>query len=166
MRKRLLLFLFCICFIVTVLLVHPTMAADIIASGTCGQTVYWSLSSDGVLDIYGTGSMTNYSSYNDMPWYRYGSYIHSVYVWEGVTSIGEKAFYSIGGTFGNLTSVQFPSSLTTIGSSAFRKCTNLSKLNFSKGLRVIGEHAFQDCSNITRLYIANGLTTIKLFTLF
>ncbi|MBQ7399428.1 MAG: leucine-rich repeat domain-containing protein [Clostridia bacterium] len=62
------------------------------ASGTCGNKLSWSLDTDGVLTISGTGDMTDWSSVESTPWYDYMSDIKSIVVENGVTSIGNNAF--------------------------------------------------------------------------
>ena len=61
--------------------------------GTCGDNLTWSLDTDtGVLTISGTGEMQNYSS-GTTPWYGHRSSIQTVIIGDGVTSIGDTAFY-------------------------------------------------------------------------
>ncbi|MBR7155112.1 MAG: leucine-rich repeat protein, partial [Paludibacteraceae bacterium] len=64
-------------------------------SGTCGDNLTWELT-DGVLTISGTGAMSNYTS-SSSPWYSYRSSITSVVIEEGVTNIGNYAFYNCTG---------------------------------------------------------------------
>ncbi|MCQ2197162.1 MAG: leucine-rich repeat domain-containing protein [Bacteroidaceae bacterium] len=97
--------------------------AGIIASGRCGLNVTYTLSDDGTLTIEGKGAMANYSDNsiylnNHSPFYYYGAKIKNVTIKEGVTSIGSSAFQKCS----SLSSVVIPSSLTSIGSSAFRGC--------------------------------------------
>lgn len=57
--------------------------------GKCGDNLQWSLSSDGVLTIDGTGKMFDYNSvppYNISPWYH-NTNITTLIVKEGVTSV-------------------------------------------------------------------------------
>ncbi|MBQ6863822.1 MAG: hypothetical protein IJO14_06255, partial [Clostridia bacterium] len=63
-------------------------AATIVNSGTCGENLTWTLDSDGVLTIAGTGEMRNYSSPTSVPWYSNRSAIKTVIIENGVTSIG------------------------------------------------------------------------------
>ena len=59
------------------------------ASGTCGQNAKWSLNK-GVLTISGSGDMTDYESYEDLPWYGEIKNIRKVVVESGITRIGRK----------------------------------------------------------------------------
>ena len=41
-----------------------------VASGVCGESLNWSLTSDGLLSIDGSGAMKNYSYTKEVPWYN------------------------------------------------------------------------------------------------
>ena len=60
----------------------PIMSLSVSAetyTGTCGDNVTWELDTDtGVLEISGTGAMTNWTSYSSVPWYSYRQDIHNV----------------------------------------------------------------------------------------
>ncbi len=93
-------------------------------SGTCGSdgdNLTWEINSDDVLIISGEGAMADYSSNNSKnpPW-RYRTY-HDVVIQEGVTTIGENAFYESNNTF----DLTIPKSLESIGENAFFSCSNL-----------------------------------------
>ena len=95
-----------------------------IASGKCGTNLTWNLSDNGVLSISGSGTMDHYSGYkNDMPWYSWKNSIQYVVINEGVTSIGEYAFYFI-----PIQSLSIPDTLTQIGREALigNKLKNIS----------------------------------------
>ena len=78
--------------------------ASIIASGACGTSVNWELDSEGTLTISGTGKMNDYS-FSGTPWYNmYRSQINSVVIEDGVTSIGDSAFWDCS----SLTSIAIP----------------------------------------------------------
>ena len=83
MRKRLLSFVLVVLMIVSLLPV-TALAADIVDSGTCGAEVTWTLDSEGVLTISGSGDMYDYDS-SDAPWH---GRVKSAVIADGVTSIG------------------------------------------------------------------------------
>ena len=64
-----------------------------------------------------------------------------------VTTIGRSAFNSCT----NLTSVTIGDSVTTIGFMAFRWCTNLTSVTISNSVTSIGESTFEFCSNLTSI---------------
>lgn len=80
----------------------PTEPSEVIASGTCGENLTWTLDGNGVLTISGAGAMYDYWDYhhdyytgNDFaPWVSRGiaQKIKRAIVNEGVTSIGNNAF--------------------------------------------------------------------------
>lgn len=73
-----------------------------VSNGTCGDGLTWTLDSSGMLIVSGTGDMSSWSSTIDVPWNR--SDIKHVVVEEGITSIGQYAFYGCE----NLTEVIIP----------------------------------------------------------
>ena len=56
--------------------------------------------------------------------------------------------------------ISFDASVTTIGSNAFKGCSNLSSINISNSVTSIGQGAFSGCSNLTALTIPNSVTSI------
>src|SRR5574344_609399 len=74
------------------------------------------------------------------------SELTSVTIPSSVTSIGESAFKSSG-----LTSVTIPTSVTSIGENAFIGCLWLTSIDLSNAnsLQTIGASAFRNCSNAT-----------------
>ena len=66
-------------------------------SGTIGDSnVSWSLNGEGTLTISGTGAMPAANSASDWPWYKLSleGDIDAVIIEDGVTSIGNYAFYN------------------------------------------------------------------------
>ena len=91
MKKRLLSIFLAACLIFTLL---PVSAfADTTASGTCGDNLTWTLDSEGILTISGTGDMYDYE-YKKAPWFG-DTEITKIVVNSGVTSIGAYAFAAV-----------------------------------------------------------------------
>lgn len=112
-------------------------------SGTCGDNLTWALNAfTGVLTISGTGDMYDYTSNSKAPWYNYRNSIEKVVICEGVTSIGEYAFYNCT-TFKN---ISMADSVTTIGSRAFYNCNSLTDIVIGKGVKELGYYTFYCCS--------------------
>ena len=99
--------------------------------------------------------MADYTD-TDAPWYSHSSDITSVIIGEGITTIGNYAFYQ----FNSLSSVTVPSTLTSIGSHAFHNCGVLLSIAIPDGVATIGEEAFMFCSNLTSITIPNSVTTL------
>ena len=73
-----------------------------------------------------------------------------------VTSIGNTAFQGCTG----LTSITLPSSLTSIGNSAFVYCTGLTSITLPSSLTSLGERAFYNCTGLTSITLPSSLTSI------
>lgn len=72
-------------------------------------------------------------------------------------SIGGFAFYSCRG----LTSITIlGNGTTTIGESAFSRCTNLASVTIGEGVISIGDRAFQYCEKLTNITIPSSVTQI------
>ena len=140
------------------LLVMVTSGAD--ASGTCGadgDNLTWSFdSSTGKLTISGTGEMKEYNSISSVPWDSYRNSIKTIEIAEGVTSIGDYAFYGCR----SLTSIEIPSSVTSIGDRAFAQCYSLTSIEIPEGVTSIGIQAFDNCYSLTNIEIPSSVTII------
>ena len=69
--------------------------------------------------------------------------------WASFTSIPDKVT-SGGKTY----------AITSIGSNAFRNCTNLALTSLPSGITSIGEYAFQNCTNLALTELPTGVTSI------
>ena len=126
-------------------------------SGKCGANLTWTLDTDtGVLEITGTGDMTNWSSYLSVPWYSYQLSITTVNIGNSVTSIGDWAFY---GCY-SLTSVIIGNSVTSIGYSAFNRCDSLTSITIPDSVTSIEHGAFIFCDSLTSITIPDSVTSI------
>lgn len=129
--------------------------------GKCGDNLQWSLSSDGVLTIDGTGKMFDYNSvppYNISPWYH-NTNITTLIVKEGVTSIGDYAFL---GCY-KISNISFPNSLTSIGYSAFDPCSGLTEITLPENLIYLGGSSLAS-GNFSSISIPTGITSIEKYT--
>lgn len=79
---------------------------------------------------------------------------------EGVTGIGVRAFYNQqGGAF--LGSIEFPDSLTDIGSQSFGQNAIKGGIKFGQNLKKIGTNAFVYCSHLDRVDIPDSADQIE-----
>ena len=129
-------------------------AADIVDSGTCGDNLTWTLDSDGLLTISGTGQMADFD-WQGSPFYD-NSAIRTVVIEPGVTSIGNNAFNNCD----NLTSVRIPESVMSIGRCAFEECFALTSVIIPDSVTSIGDAIFRGCSSLTTVTIPEGVTNI------
>lgn len=124
-----------------VLIAVPVSASDLLTGDPCGDNLTWSLNfRSGVLEICGTGNMYNYTPSSPAPWYEYSDVIEEVQVENGVTSIGQFAFYS----FGPLESIIIPESVVEIRAYAFENCFELSQITIKNDTANIYPSAFDD----------------------
>jgi|GEM_PF-148718 len=72
----------------------------------------------------------------------------AVEVPDGVTEIGDFAFYNCG----NLQKIMLPASVTKIDWGAFWQCSGLETLTVQGNLAKIGESAFSDCTKLSAVY--------------
>ena len=129
--------------IILALLPMLAMADD---SGSCGTNVTYAYNSTTkTLTIQGSGAMEDYNLYSSVPWYYYRTNIKTVIIEDGVTNIGNVAFYNCSG----LTSVTIPNSVTSIAPGAFGNCTSLTSITIPNSVTSIETYAFEGCSGLT-----------------
>lgn len=153
MKKRILALMM---LLVLMMGMSPTVFAADIASGTCGDNMTWRLSDNGVLTISGSGAMYDYTIPNKGPWYSHRNSISSVVIGEGITDLGNCAFYMCS----NITQVSFPSTLKSLGERCFDFCTRLNNVTLPAGLTEIADHAFSDCDAFTSIVVPEGVTRL------
>ena len=94
--------------LLTMLTVTTAWADD---SGTCGNNLTWTFTeSDSTLTISGTGPMTSFPDSYSMPWWSYETIITKVILHEGITTIGQYAFFGAQ----NLKEITIPASVEII----------------------------------------------------
>lgn len=127
--------------------------------GVCGENLTWTLA-DGVLTISGNGAMADFDHVigwdHSMPWYPYQDEICSVVVNEGVTTIGNNAFYWCK----SQKTVDLPKTITQIGHWAFGSCSGLAEIVLPTGLSEIEYGAFYGCTSMKQITLPAGLKKI------
>ena len=132
------------------------------ASGTCGDSLTWNFDeSTGTLTISGTGDMEDYyveieSNLDNRPWKSYADNVKKIVIENGVTSIGEDAFFWCN----SLESITIPDSVTTIGDNAFSSCTSLTNITIPDNVTTIGDYAFAWCNSLESITILDSVTSI------
>ena len=121
-------------------------------AGAEGYDVSWILYGSGELHIQGEGPM--YEDW-DIPWSEYRDYIRTVYIHDGVTTVGNSAFAGCE----RLVAVEIADSVEHIGGSAFSYCENIRKVQLSKNLKTLGDRAFYDCRILQELTLPDSLTS-------
>jgi hypothetical protein len=143
MKKKWFGLLLSACMVLSLLPALGTAAGASAPSGTCGTGVSWALNGT-VLTVSGTGEMTPGNDHT----YGFGTYkdtITAVVIGEGVTGIGENAFYQ----YPNLASVTAASSVRDVGGLAFSACPKLAAVTFKGSGIEVGANAFARCTALT-----------------
>ena len=171
MKKRIVALLMALCLLMG--LVPAVSAADVIASGTCGENLTWQYES--VIDyawgleyltlrIEGEGAMYDYelgeNGRTTAPWSELGrdwiGDVGTIVVDPGMTAIGEYAFYGLCPDDINL----YHSNVTEIGTYAFAHTYWLENVLLPAGLTKIEDNLFQGSSDLNMVYIPEGVTSI------
>ena len=135
--------------------------SEAITAGKCGDSLTWSLSSDGTLTISGTGDMYDYNAvppYNISPWYH-NTDIKKLVINNGVSSIGD---YALLGCY-KISSISLPESLERIGYSALDPCSGLTEIDLPKNLTKLGGYSLAGGS-FSFIKIPDGISSIELYT--
>ena len=136
-------------------------SAAAVASGSCGEDAQWSLE-DGVLYISGSGRMDSYGRASAVPWAQVRDQIELVYFDEGITNVGQYAFYGCG----NLKDVLLPDLLDDIGQYSFSLCGHLTSVLIPDGAKTIKGHAFASCDELAEIIIPESVTRIEEYVFF
>lgn len=125
-----------------------------------GDNISWSI--DGTtLIISGSGPMQDYEyiqgdngGISTAPWI--GESFNKVVIEEGVTSVGNYAFYWCD----TVTDMTLPNGITSIGKASFSGCVELININLPQGIISIGVDAFAECYSLSSVTIPSTVKTI------
>ena len=127
-------------------------APAVLFGGTCGDDLTWTITSDGLLTISGTGAMYDYDDENRKlaPWSENADLVGRVdriVVKEGVTTLGSYAFSRMR----NADSVSLPEGLTSLGDYAFKECDDLFYVTLPSTVTELGESLFYNCDCLVHI---------------
>ncbi|MBQ9517543.1 MAG: leucine-rich repeat protein [Eubacterium sp.] len=151
-------------------------------SGSCGTNATWNYnSSTHTLTISGTGATKDYRDTTNKilrteqaPWIDYKAEIQNVVVNEGITEIGDYAFFECNA----LTSVSLPNTLEKLDGwggavgnvdktyGCFQACTALVSITLPNSLVEIEPYVFNGCTALKNIIIPNNVTTIGKYAFF
>lgn len=106
----------------------------------------------------GTGVMRNYyiDTATYTPWYISRANLEEIILEEGITNIGDYAFYSCKG----ITEIELPDTIVSIGERAFDACNTLTNINIPSSVKEIKKWAFRGCTGLTKLTIPETVETL------
>lgn len=163
--------LFSLC--LTLLLAPPVRAAEVVETGTCGETANWFLYDDGTMVIRGTGEIgtserLERASKEDVKkvvveggitsiaaWTFYGCSASEVILPYSLTNIGSAAFGE-----SKITELSMPDSVVSVGGSAFANCDDLEKVRLSQNLKIMSGAMFKGSDSIRELIIPDSVEEI------
>lgn len=117
----------------------------------------WSYTkADKTLRISGVGEMASFGNAESVEWSSVRASVEKIVVNEGITSVGNYAFYGMTA----LTDVTLPASLVSIGEYAFGYGSALKNVNIPTGVTSIGKGAFEGCGALQSIYVPASVTTI------
>ena len=127
----------------------------VLDSGVCGDDLTWELTADSTLTISGTGDMYDFTWEELAPWNSYSyDLITSIVVEDGVTSIGDLAFFQTA----SVESVTLPEGLTSVGEYAFYN-SHITAVTLPSTLTTVEMYAFS-YSALETVAIPAGLNDI------
>lgn len=136
---------------------YPMASADytlpgtqILTKGMCGDAAFWTLYTDGKLEITGSGPVSS------RPWYPYRNAMKTVTVAEGITSLPNANFAEC-----PITSISLPSTLTAMGSKVFSECAALTEITIPDGVKEIKPQSFENCTSLRHVKLPASLTLIE-----
>lgn len=163
--KKLISLVLAISILLSCVCVFPiTTSAEDATSGKCGDNLTWSYdTSTCTLTISGVGAMTDYGSstykgpsVTTAPWRLYYDTMKTLIIGNGVTSIGNYAFFCCE----NLTEVSIGNSVESIGEWAFYSCDRLTEVSMGNTVKSIGDGAFCECFYLASVTIGYSVTDI------
>lgn len=121
------------------------------ANGTAGSLSWSYQKATHTLTVNGSGAIPNVADSAAVPWKSVRASVQKLVVSEGVTEIGDFAFYFMNA----LKEVSLPSTLTRIGKCAFAFDSSLAALTVPESVTTVGESAFEGCTALSSISLDN-----------
>ena len=100
--------------------------------------------------------ITNAKYLNDYAFYQYELLETILITSDQLQTIGNSCFYGCT----KITEIEIPSTVTTIGDSAFENCINLMTVTNYEGITALGNKMFKGCTALENFEIKNNITSI------
>lgn len=134
-----------------------------IVTGSYGENIVWILDRTiGTLTVSGTGPIPDAPDYGETPWDEYKDDIRTVVIEEGITRIGDYAFWS----FENMSAISLCQGIQEIGFCSIMYCPSLSELVFQEGLTSIADWSCAKCESLTSVTLPASVTFIDEYAFF
>lgn len=143
-----------LCCMLLLCMILPFGAVFAYAAEDAGQGIEWSLDGN-TLTISGSGEMRDFTENDTPPWHKQKDKIRVVIVKDGVTSIGNLAFYK----YENIVSVTLASSVKSVGAYTFSDCKSLEMISMG-GIEIIGKSGFARCESLKTIRLPSTLREI------
>ena len=118
------------------------------------NTISYTLSDDGVLDVMGEGEVpAGIFPFTTDEVHEEDYDIQKIVVHEGITGLGEKCFAN----FYSAEAVILPEGLKKIGAHAFDGCVSLKQIRLPDTVEEIGAYAFEECLSLQELTLPPSL---------
>ena len=124
--------------------VDDLTAGEIVATGQCGENIYYVLYDNGKLLLRGTGATYDYTSHDSV--FYQNNQIKEIVLSNGITGLGDRLFYHCA----NAKTVSLPATLTSIGNSAFAQ----------------EDAAINDTAGLTSVTIPQAVTAIRSYAFY
>lgn len=131
----------------------------VIQKGSCGDNILFTLTSDGILNLVGTGDVAEYSYYEYVPWYANRMLIKKVIMDDRITSFGNDWAGNFIQGCDNVEEIHVSESVTILRSYVFDSLINLKVINIPSSVTEIGSCTFSQCKSLT-LTIPDTVTSI------
>ncbi len=82
---------------------------------------------------------------------------NTIIIPDSVTNIGERVFWGCK----NLEEITIPDSVTSIGGGTFKNCKSLKEITIPDNVKIIEQAMFTGCNNLKKIVLPNGITDIK-----
>ena len=158
--KKTVSFLLSLLILLSVFGTVPMSASAASETGRLGSSdVYFELTDDGTLRLYGRGATPDYphEAYSS-PFYDYP--FERVVVEDGITKLGNCLFAECSG----FEEISLPQSLLAVGDVTFGACSSLKEITFPARTKTFGFAEFISCSSLKKItFEANSITCYGLY---
>ena len=148
---------------------------NVLNAGWCGKKIEYVVYANGLLKLGGSGATYPYNNHGNRPFVDYLEMINKIYVGKDITVLSTSIFAyllanevvfedgskltNVSGAFHsmpNLSEINLPESVTTIGAITFKRCYSLKRINIPANVNSINNTAFKQCSTSLVYYVKEG----------